>query len=398
MITNVQTVYLYKGGNMFKGFINYKESKIPFVIDDYIMELFTEDFALQNFINEHRFKKDYVLQGICFQGFAKRNITILVEKTVGDRCYLTCFYIEQVGEEQKEFDTISFQSRFLDSIFRYKYNFLDFSREGYNFAMKQKQIYSIDFEMLGESHELQYKIGRNEALGLLEDFSKWGETSVNVENGDIKECYKIALVLERLMKFVIGKQDVAFNKIILLNKEIPVGYFYCKSISEELLGDYDVLFYEFDVEKYIPKILRNLAKDAGEKIQDSVPLGHISTYENLFLPSRFIEQVISFEYLFMKLQPDKAKSRNVTLQMELENMFNMFQNVLQGTKISAKEIAENIRDIRVNITHGYSYYYDFKNDNNMQYQILKLDELIKCMSLKCMGFKDKEIEEYKGRI
>ena len=42
----------------------------------------------------------------------------------------------------------------------------------------------------------------------------------------------------------------------------------------------------------------------------------------------------------------------------------------------------------------WSDYYDFKKDDNIRYQILKLDMLIKCMSLKWMGFTDEEIEEY----
>ena len=70
---------------------------------------------------------------------------------------------------------------------------------------------------------------------------KWGETVVDVESGNIRECYKIAIVLERLMKFVINNQDVLFNKIALLNKGFPAGFFYCKAISQELSGDCDVL-------------------------------------------------------------------------------------------------------------------------------------------------------------
>ena len=137
---------------MFKGFINYKQEKIPFVIDDYKMELFTDDSILEEFINEYRYQKDYILKGLCFQHLTKRNITMLVERTVGETCYLACFYIEQVGETEKEFDAISFQSYFLDSIFRYKYNFLDASRDGYNWAEGQKEVYNIDFELAGKLH------------------------------------------------------------------------------------------------------------------------------------------------------------------------------------------------------------------------------------------------------
>ena len=50
---------------------------------------------------------------------------------------------------------------------------------------------------------------------------------------------------------------------------------------------------------------------------------------------------------------------------------------------------------QISMEHGYAYYYDFKQDDNIQYQIVKLDELIKCMSLEFMGFTHKEIEEYK---
>lgn len=384
---------------MFKGFINYKQAKIPFVIDDYKMELFTDDSILEEFINEYRYKKDYILKGLCFHHLTKRNITILVERTFGETCYLACFYIEQVGETEKEFDSISFQSHFLDSIFRYKYNFLDASRDGYNWAEGQKEVYNIDFELAGKLHKLKYRIGRNEGLGLLEDFSKWGETVVDVESGNIRECYRIATVLERLMKFVINNQDVSFNKIALLSNGFPTGFFYCKTISQELSGDCDVLFYEFEVEKYMPKILKNLAMEVETKIKESIPLGHISTHETLFSPSRFIEQVISFEYLFMKLDSKKASNRKISLTTELEIMFNMFPQILQGSKLSTKKIAKSIRDIRVDITHGYSYYYDFKKDDNIRYQILKLDMLIKCMSLKWMGFTDEEIEDYtRGQI
>lgn len=38
---------------MVKGFIIYKNGKIPFVIDKYRMELFTDDKILNDFMQEH---------------------------------------------------------------------------------------------------------------------------------------------------------------------------------------------------------------------------------------------------------------------------------------------------------------------------------------------------------
>lgn len=42
---------------MVKGFIFFKESRIPFVIDNYQMELFTDEPILNEFCKEHNFKK-----------------------------------------------------------------------------------------------------------------------------------------------------------------------------------------------------------------------------------------------------------------------------------------------------------------------------------------------------
>lgn len=50
---------------MIKGFIDYREGKIPFVIENYRMELFTDDDLLSDFSMEHNFKKNYILHGQC---------------------------------------------------------------------------------------------------------------------------------------------------------------------------------------------------------------------------------------------------------------------------------------------------------------------------------------------
>lgn len=48
---------------MVKGFIHYKDARIPFVIQDYRMDLFTDDSILNAFIEEYNFRTDYVLTG-----------------------------------------------------------------------------------------------------------------------------------------------------------------------------------------------------------------------------------------------------------------------------------------------------------------------------------------------
>ena len=61
------------------------------------------------------------------------------------------------------------------------------------------------------------------------------------------------------------------------------------STSESLCDLYDnpnFTFYEFDVMKYVPKILNNIAVDFGNKITESVPLGHLGNYESMFSPQR----------------------------------------------------------------------------------------------------------------
>ena len=51
---------------MVKGFIFYRNGKIPFVITDNRMELFSDDDIMSEFSKEHNFKTDYTLEGECF--------------------------------------------------------------------------------------------------------------------------------------------------------------------------------------------------------------------------------------------------------------------------------------------------------------------------------------------
>lgn len=70
---------------MVKGFVFFKDNKIPFVIENYRMELFTGEPILSNFCKEYNFKDNYILLGQCFDnGSSGRNTTFLVENSMGN--------------------------------------------------------------------------------------------------------------------------------------------------------------------------------------------------------------------------------------------------------------------------------------------------------------------------
>ena len=52
------------------------------------------------------------------------------------------------------------------------------------------------------------------------------------------------------------------------------------------------------------------------------------------------------------------------------------------------------KETRRQIAHGYTYYFDFKNDSEIKYLIILFDKLIRNMSLWWVGFSKQEIEEY----
>ena len=75
---------------MVKGFVFYRGGKIPFVIEDYRMELFSDDSLLSDFAKEHNFKMNYTLNGQYFRdGFEGQRATFLVEYSMAGTCYLT---------------------------------------------------------------------------------------------------------------------------------------------------------------------------------------------------------------------------------------------------------------------------------------------------------------------
>lgn len=381
--------------NMTKGFILYKNGRLPFVIDNYRMELFTDDNLLSDFTKEYNYKKNYTLIGQCFVlGFQSQKITISVEHSIGSTCYLTCYLIDSISSNDG-YDAIGVQSPFLDDIFKYKYNYLDIAKNGANLSIDFKEVYNIPFNMDSNQYVLTFRIGHNGQLGLLEDFDKKGELLIPLISGEIQECYNISIVLQRFAMFMVSQSDISFRRIILYNKGLIAGWFYSNLIAEESTSVHDVIFCEFDVMKYAPKILNNLALDVCSKITRSIPLGHLPCTSFPYTPQRFIEQIMAFEYLFEKLEPKNAKNSRFPLKQELESMFNLFPQILSKTRISSEDISEQLKEIRRNIAHGYAYYYDFNTDSKIQYMIIQLDKLIKNMSLKWIGFSEDEINDYK---
>lgn len=379
---------------MVKGFIFFRDGKIPFVIEDYRMELFTDDSLLEDFTKEYNFKKNYIIQGQCFGiGFQGQKATFLVEHSIGSTCYLCCYIINRLAEEDG-YNTIGLQSPFLDDVFRYRYNYLDMVRAGINLAVEPKDAYKMSFAMNDRQYDLVFRMGHNNRLGLLEDFDKKGELLVPLQIVEIQECYDISKVFFRLAMFMTSHSEVPFKRITLYKDGRSVGWFYCPLVSQEAASASDMIFCELDVMRFVPKILNNIALDSGNKITKSIPLGHLDNFDSMFSPQRFVEQVMAFEYLFDKLDHKRAQNTKFPLKKELECMFNTFPKLLSDSKLSSGKVSEQIKEIRRTIAHGHAYYYDFKNDSDTQYLMILLDKLIRNISLLWSGFSKEDITAF----
>lgn len=200
---------------MVKGFISFRGGKIPFVIENYRMELFTDDSLLDNFCKEYNFKENYILHGQCFDtGIGGRKATFWVENSMGSTCYLRCYIVNMFGKD-KDYDAIGLQSPSLDEVFRYEYEYIDMVRSGINLALEPKIVYTISFDMNSQNYELEFRIGHNNRLGLLEDLDRRGELILPLHTNEIQECYDIAKVLHRLAMFMTSHAEVPFKRITL---------------------------------------------------------------------------------------------------------------------------------------------------------------------------------------
>ncbi|QTE74010.1 hypothetical protein JS518_14120 [Clostridiales bacterium FE2010] len=260
--------------------------------------------------------------------------------------------------------------------------------------MEPKEIYKIPFSMHENQYELSYYIGYNNKIGLIEDYEKKGEIKVALHFFSIQECLDISTVLYRLAMFMTSQAKVPFKRISLYRGDDVVGWFYCPMVSKDAAAGNAVLFYQFDVMKYVPAILNNIALDSGNRITKSLPLGHLREFELMFSPQRFIEQIMSFEYLFAKIEPQRAQDSRFSLKNELKFAFNLFPELLSNNE-NVDDVCKEIKELRRTITHGYAYYYDFKMDTNVEHYIFLLDKLIIKMSLKWVGFSENDISEFR---
>lgn len=103
---------------------------------------------------------------------------------------------------------------------------------------------------------------------------------------------------------------------------------------------------------------------------------------------------MAFEYLFDKLEPQKAKAKEFPLKVELKYMLDKFPKLLSNYRLSSEQIGEQIKELRRSIAHGHAYYYDFETDIVTQRLIILLDKLIRNMSLLWIGFSKEEIMDY----
>ena len=174
---------------MVKGFIFFRDGKIPFVIENYHMELFTDDPLLDDFCKEYNFKENYILHGQCFDiGIRGRKATFLVENSMGSTCYLRCYTINMFDKDE-EYDSIGLQSPSLDEVFRYEYEYIDMVRAGINLAIEPKVVYKVPFGMNDQKYELEFRIGHDNRLGLLEDLDRKCELILPLHTNEIQECY-----------------------------------------------------------------------------------------------------------------------------------------------------------------------------------------------------------------
>ena len=161
---------------------------------------------------------DYVLSGQCYlySGIPTK-VYILVNYSIGTTCYLTSFLLCKFGDID-EYEKIGFQSSALDSIFQYTYHYINGSRSGVNYSETPVDIYKFSIPVNGNNMDIEYTIGFNNHLGVLEDYTKKGELCISLYSNDIVEYTRLMRLVDRFSQFTVGYSDIKFKRIILYKK------------------------------------------------------------------------------------------------------------------------------------------------------------------------------------
>ena len=261
---------------------------MPFVIENYRMELFTDDSLLDDFCKEYNFKENYILHGQCFDiGIRGRKATFLVENSMGSTCYLRC-YIINMFDKDEEYDSIGLQSPSLDEVFRYEYEYIDMVRAGINLAVKPKVVYKVPFGMNDQKYELEFRIGHDNRLGLLEDLDRKGELILPLHTNEIQECYDIKQYQSVLIDAVTTNPDFLLDEGDF-NKVTEVAYTLGHRYKENGIQ----YLYHDDVLKLFCLLLDN-AK-FRRVFADKYPLILIDEYQDSYKPiiDRFVDYFIA---------------------------------------------------------------------------------------------------------
>lgn len=318
---------------MVKGFIFFRDGKIPFVIENYRMELFTDDSLLDDFCKEYNFKENYILHGQCFDiGIRGRKATFLVENSIGSTCYLRCYTINMFDKDE-EYDSIGLQSPSLDEVFRCEYEYIDMVRAGINLAIEPKVVYKVPFGMNDQKYELEFRIGHDNRLGLLEDLDRKCELILPLHTNEIQECYDITNVLHRLAMFMTSHAEVPFKRITLYKQGLKAGWFYCPLISEDIVGGHGGFFHEFarfvnDTNVSLDKNVLGVNYDGNGMVigfyhpyecifSDSVKRFHLKNHEDkafvlLFMKVAILQQKSKFGYLY-KFNAERMANTKIML-------------------------------------------------------------------------------------
>ena len=88
-------------------------------------------------------------------------------------------------DKDEEYDSIGLQSPSLDEVFRCEYEYIDMVRAGINLAIEPKVVYKVPFGMNDQKYELEFRIGHDNRLGLLEDLDRKCELILPLHTNEI---------------------------------------------------------------------------------------------------------------------------------------------------------------------------------------------------------------------